>query len=268
MAKVHARQSFLGPRSESILHALRVGVIGVGGGGSHIVQQLAHAGVGNFVLADPDVFESHNLNRTVGARLSDVSKRRSKVDIAKRLIRGVNPAACVRPMKKKWADVRLLLAACDALVGGVDTYLQRSEIEAFARRYLIPYVDIGMDVDGASGAYTISGQVIASIPGQPCFRCLGFITVEKLSLEAAHYGNVGGRPQVVWSNGLLASAAVSTLIKWFCPWNADRPAATYLDYDGNRDRLTEHNRLLYLREISCQHFATRDSLGDPFWTSS
>ena len=39
------RQSFLGPDSDTILHEATIGVIGLGGGGSHIVQQSAHLGI-------------------------------------------------------------------------------------------------------------------------------------------------------------------------------------------------------------------------------
>ena len=50
----HDRQSFLGATSEQDLKRAKVGVIGLGGGGSHVIQQLAHLGVANYVLVDPD----------------------------------------------------------------------------------------------------------------------------------------------------------------------------------------------------------------------
>jgi len=262
---VYSRQSFLGNHSARTLAELRVGIVGVGGGGSHVAQQLAHAGVGHFVVADPDVLKAHNLNRTVGARWDDVIRKTAKGRIAARLIRGVNPKAKVAARRARWADVILELASCDLLVGCVDTYQQRAELEAFARRYQIPYIDIGMDVTGENHEYVISGQVIASVPGYPCMRCLGFLTDAKLAREAEDYGKAGPRPQVVWSNGTLASAAVGVIIRWFCPWHPAETGLTYLDYDGNRDRLTGHNRLLYLSEISCAHYAHLGSVGDPFW---
>src|SRR5262249_31739922 len=46
-----SRQSFLGPDSSEALAAATIGVVGVGGGGSQIVQQLAHVGIGGYVLA-------------------------------------------------------------------------------------------------------------------------------------------------------------------------------------------------------------------------
>lgn len=44
------RQSFLGPESDALLNGSTVGIAGLGGGGSHVAQQLAHVGIGSFVL--------------------------------------------------------------------------------------------------------------------------------------------------------------------------------------------------------------------------
>jgi len=41
-----SRQNFLGPRAQDILVNTRAAIVGLGGGGSHIAQQLAHIGVG------------------------------------------------------------------------------------------------------------------------------------------------------------------------------------------------------------------------------
>jgi molybdopterin-synthase adenylyltransferase len=46
MSERYARQSFLGPKSKEVFKNCRVCIIGLGGGGSHVVQQLAHIGIG------------------------------------------------------------------------------------------------------------------------------------------------------------------------------------------------------------------------------
>src|SRR5438093_47115 len=86
-----ARQSFLGPQSQQAFSELRVAIVGLGGGGSHIAQQLAHLGVGHFVLFDPDRIEESNLNRLVGGTSDDVRRSEWKADISSRVIRLVNP---------------------------------------------------------------------------------------------------------------------------------------------------------------------------------
>jgi tRNA A37 threonylcarbamoyladenosine dehydratase len=53
------RQGFLGAQSENVLAARRIGIAGLGGGGSHVAQQLAHVGIKSFVIADKDAMEDN-----------------------------------------------------------------------------------------------------------------------------------------------------------------------------------------------------------------
>jgi hypothetical protein len=259
-----SRQSFLGANSEEALKSLTVGIIGLGGGGSHMVQQLAHVGVGTFLLLDPQPIDDSNLNRLVGGTARDVQRAESKTVIARRLIRGINPKARVRAIQKDWREAAEWLRDCDVLIGCVDTYRARSELEIQARRYLIPYLDLGMDVhEQPGGSFLIAGQVILSLPGEPCMRCIGFLRDELLEAEARRYGDAGGRPQVVWPNGLLASAAVGVLVQLFTPWHNPVNGPVYLEYDGNQQTLKPSNRLAYVGS-GCPHFSCED-LGDPWF---
>jgi hypothetical protein len=262
-----SRQSFLGAQSDEVLATTRAGIIGLGGGGSHIAQQLAHLGVGNFFLFDGDRVEETNLNRLVGATAKDVRKRTSKTDVARRLIKGINPHAKVVRIPRLWQEQPADLRSCDVVFGCVDSYLARDEIERACRRFLIPYIDIGMDVTELGSQYVISGQVILSMPGEICMRCMGFLNEAVLGEEARQYGAAGHRPQVVWPNGLLASAAVGTFVQLVTPWNDSQPVP-YLEYDGTRQALFPSNRLAYLVGKQCDHFSSSTDLGDPFWNSS
>src|SRR5688500_10935071 len=47
----------------TVLGRLKVGVVGLGGTGSAVVEQLARLGVGELLLCDPQEFESTNVNR-------------------------------------------------------------------------------------------------------------------------------------------------------------------------------------------------------------
>ena len=102
---IFLRQSFLGEKSESIFRDARVAIVGLGGGGSHIAQQLAHIGVGKFLLIDPDIMELKNLNRTVGSKRIDPTLRRLKVKVSRRLIKGIKPFAHVRCISARWEEV-------------------------------------------------------------------------------------------------------------------------------------------------------------------
>lgn len=262
-SRVYDRQSFLGKRSQFLFDNIRIGIIGYGGGGSHIGQQLAHIGVKNIVIFDDDKVEDTNLNRLVGAWFSDVKNALPKTDVAERAIKKVLPTANVVLINNRWQDDPDLLQACDVVFGNVDSYAERQQAEAECRRYLIPYIDIGMDVYQIDDdPHAIVGQVILSLPGSPCMSCFGFLTEKKLAQEAAKYGKVGGRPQVVWPNGVLASTAVGLFVNLVTNWTQDEGTPNYLSYNGNTGMIQEHVRAKYLTCKDCSHFPL-DQIGAP-----
>lgn len=258
---IYERQSFLGTNSEFLLDNITIGIIGYGGGGSHIGLQLAHLGVSNLVVFDDDRIESSNLNRLVGGWQQDVDKCLEKTEIAKRTIKNVLPDANVVTVQSRWQENPEILQSCDVIVGCVDSFLERQQLEAECRRYLIPLIDIGMDVHTFGNKFSMSGQVILSMPGGACMHCLGFLTDEKLSREAAKYGNIGGRPQVVWPNGVLASTAVGIIIDIITGWTLQNDKSIYLVYNGNTGALTDHIRLDYTPK-NCEHYRLTET-GQP-----
>lgn len=261
MNERYSRQSFLGNDAQDRIEAAVIGVAGLGGGGSHAVQQLSHIGFRNFELFDGDRVEDSNLNRLIGATVGDARARRPKIEVAARMIRGLQPKAVINAHFGKWQEHSDRLKRCHIIFGCVDGYSERDQLEQFARRYLIGYIDIGMDVIvGADGQPVVGGQVIVSMPGRPCMRCMGFITPEKLSLEAQRYGDAGSRPQVVWPNGILASSAVGFAMDLLCNWTSACQAPVFLEYDGNKGTL--RHRARQLNQASCMHFLP-DEVGEP-----
>lgn len=263
-----SRQSFLGAESDKILSSLRIAIVGLGGGGSHIAQQLAHVGIGNFVLIDFDRIDASNLNRLVGATAKDVKRATLKVEIIRKRIKAINPAAVVKSIAKPWQETEaaIWLSDCDAIFGCVDRFTDRRDLEVTARRYLIPYIDIGMDVHSLSAKeFGIGGQVVVSMPGELCLRCMGFLTDELINKEAQAYGAAGGRPQVIWPNGVLASLAVGMFMQLFTPWHAGHRSFQYAEYDGNVPEVKVSSRMPYIEQKKCMHFAGVNSLGDPFF---
>lgn len=258
------RQSFLGPESDRILEAATIGVVGLGGGGSHVVQQLNHLGVGGMVLVDPDRVEDTNTNRLIGATLQDVQEKAFKTDIAERMVRGLQPDCRLTLIADSWHAAIEPLRNCDVVVGAVDSFAVRDELERFNRANLIPYIDIGMDVHSLPGGeYLISGQVILSLPDDPCLHCFGVLTEERLRQEAQRYGQAGSRPQVVWPNGVLASAAVGMVVQLLTPWHRIDRAGIYLEYDGNWGTVMQSPRLKRVKLPCLHHLA--EGRGDPFF---
>ena len=256
-----SRQSFLGSDSGQRIARCTIGVPGLGGGGSHVIQQLAHVGFQDYVIYDGDMVEESNLNRLVGAKSIDVPAQTPKLHIAKMMILGLQPQARIRGFAGRWQDNPEPLRECQIVIGGVDSYQGRHELEVACRRYMMHYIDIGMDVHGQDSP-VIGGQVILSSPGNLCMRCMGFLTDQKIAEEAARYGKAGPRPQVVWPNGVLASTAVGLAVDLVTNWTRRALPHAYLVYDGNQGTVKESVTLRNLKITACPHYSGID-VGDP-----
>lgn len=268
MSEQFIRQSFLGEGSEDVLFNTRVAIIGYGGGGSHAGQQSAHVGFGDILVIDPDIVEEKNLNRLVGATHDDVKNATPKVEVAERIISGIFPKGSVSGIRAEWASQIERLRDRHIIIGCVDSFAERAALERFSRRFLIPYIDIGMDVIGREDRFQIVGQTVLSTPDHACLRCLGIIDDETLAREerARQYGDAGSKPQVVWPNGVLASTAVGLAVQLVTPWQGKTSLSAHLEYNGNRGTLVEsgRHRAFVAKRMTCSHY-NPDELGDPLY---
>ena len=256
------RQSFLGADSDRILANAHIGIVGLGGGGSHLVQQLSHAGICHITAYDGDRIdaEGSNLNRTVGAREGDVTAQTLKIDVARRLFAGLHGGGVFQGYSCRWQENPLPLRACDLVFGCVDSIAERHQLEAACRRFLMPYIDLGMDVNAQEHPPRMYGQVILSMPGDLCLQCLGFVEQHAQPV----YGDAGGRPQVIWPNGVLASVAVGLAMELLTDWTTSLRGSQYLVYDGNARTVNEDRRMPYRRQHKCPHYSGTD-IGDPIY---
>jgi hypothetical protein len=262
MRKRYSRQSFLGEAGQAAIEKTRVCVSGLGGGGSIIAPELAHLGFHNIALFDADYGDETNLNRTMTLVEADIAAGTLKVEAAKRRILEINPRANVEIYACRWQEKLEIVQASDLVFGSVDSFSERQQLEACCRRYLIPYIDIGMDIHSAGeGPPGMGGQVILSMPGYACMFCMGFLTEEKLGREAAHYGAAGGKPQVVWANAVLASTAVGIAVDLLTGWTQSVRGAIYLSYRGNTGTVTPHSRLPHIPKV-CVHYPV-DEVANP-----
>ena len=252
------RQGFLGKKAQEKIRNIRVGVIGFGGGGSHIGQQLWHIGFENVVIFDPDVVEETNTNRLVGVNCPhDIENKTPKTKIASRLHSQITGNEFLEAYQCRWQEESEQLKTCHLIIGCVDSYCQRDQLERFCRQYMIPYLDIGLDVSIVDDEPPqMAGQVILSMPGYSCMRCLGFIDDEKLNLERSDYGDAGPQAQVVWGNGVLASLAVGIAVDLVCDWTGALKLPVYLAYNGNTGEVKTHVRMDFIKSCECQHHST------------
>jgi len=83
---------------------------------------------------------------------------------------------------------------------------------------------------------------------------------KRLEREAEQYGAAGGRPQVVWPNGVLASTAVGIVLELLTPWH--RARFIYMEYDGNRRTVSPSHWMTALEHRECPHYQPAET-GDP-----
>mgnify|MGYP002716596176 CR=1 FL=1 len=157
----HDRQvRAFGAAGQRIVGSLRVGVVGVGGTGSVLIQQLAHLGVSDFTLIDPDAVETTNLNRLAGAGAGDVGH--PKIAVAERVIHSAAPAARIRAMGRDVvdADAAAELRGLDFVFLCTDSHASRAVVGQLAYQHLVPTIDMGVSVTVRDGAVThITGRV-------------------------------------------------------------------------------------------------------------
>ena len=134
---VHDRQvRAFGADGHEALADLRVGIVGVGGTGSAVAEQLMRLGVRSLVVIDDDRITATNISRVYGSGLGDIG--RPKVDVvsanADRIGLGTDVTACDgriayrEPLEK--------LRGCDVIFGCTDDHLGRFNLSRFAFWYL------------------------------------------------------------------------------------------------------------------------------------
>ena len=126
-----------GSEGQAVVQALRIGIVGLGGTGSVVAEQLARMGVRDFVLIDDDLLEETNLSRVYGARASAVGRK--KVDVVKQHLTSLG-AARVEAIADSaiYQRVLLRLRDRDLVFCCVDNDRSRAILNRFAHQYLIP----------------------------------------------------------------------------------------------------------------------------------
>lgn len=185
-AERFARQILMfGRVGQQILRELSVGVVGVGGGGSLLVEMLAHLGVGRIVVIDYDIIDETNLSRIVGATSADVG--RLKIDVARDLVEHIDPTIDVDAIEGDIAyiDDARRLRDCDFAFLATDNILSRYAFNLVCHQYLVPGIQVGAKVTGdATGGIELIHVMERPVTlAGPCLDCAGAIPEDELARE-------------------------------------------------------------------------------------
>jgi ThiF family len=175
-------------KSAQRLRHATIGFIGSSGTGSPAAEVLARAGVGRFVLVDPQRAARSNLERMHGLYYADLEAEPLpyKVELVRRLIRAINPAAKVTALVGNALQDNVIdeLVRCDAVLDCGDSIHGRVLMSDLAKHYLLPSLDVGVAMDGTGGK--LAHQLAAFTqyaPDLPCAFCNGLIDTTAMAEE-------------------------------------------------------------------------------------
>jgi hypothetical protein len=225
--EAHDRQvRALGADGQSVLRQLHVGVVGAGGTGSPVIEQLARLGVGAITVIDDDIVTPSSVARGYGSTRADIG--RPKVEVAAANVQRIGLGTEVTPIKDNLRSLAAIKALrhCDVAFCCVDGHAARLVLNRWAYWHLAPVIDIGVLVSSTAGRINgINGRLTWLAPKAACLLCRGRIDgrlahVEQLDPEERRRLTEQGyapelpepEPSIVTYTTLLASIATTELL--------------------------------------------------------
>ena len=215
-----------GPEIQLLLRRLHVGVVGVGGTGSAVIEQLTRLGVGHISIFDGEHLAGSNVTRVYGSTLADVG--RGKAALQTDRLRRIGFGTVLRSFPHHITDEETArhLRDCDLVFGCTDKHAPRGILGRLAVRYLLPVFDLAVKVHSEQQVIRgIWGRVTTLLPGEACLFCRGTITAKHIRAETLppeqrareiHEGYAPelttDEPAVVMFTTAVAAQAVSELL--------------------------------------------------------
>lgn len=142
-----------------------IAIVGVGGTGSYILDQVAKTWVDRILLIDGDQFENHNAFRAPGAAAQEVLQAgRNKAEYFAeeyaRMHTGIEAYAANLTME----NVHLLESATFVFLAAADA-AERPAVMSWLRDHSIPFIDVGLGVSATDSGLTGIAKVTTYLPG-------------------------------------------------------------------------------------------------------
>ncbi|WP_445168713.1 ThiF family adenylyltransferase [Mycolicibacterium sp. Dal123E01] len=218
----------LGFGVQKVISDLTVAVVGVGGTGSAVAEQLVRLGVRRLLVVDPDTLSLSNVTRVYGSTPQDVDQ--PKVEVIARHLTRIAPDLLVRPIQGTITTERVAreLLGADVVFGCTDDNAGRLRLSRLPYYYGIPVIDCGvlLNSDADDVIDGVFGRVTTIHPGGACLVCRGRVDLamadaelrppeEQQRLEREDYAPAlpGVEPALVTFTTMTASWAVSELLE-------------------------------------------------------
>ena len=207
---------------------LRIAVVGAGGTGSAVAEQLVRLGARHMILVDADTLSESNLTRVYGTTPGQVG--RPKAEVLAEHLQSIAPdlrCRAIRGMSTSEGVARALTGA-DLIFGCTDDNAGRLVLSRFSSYYLTPVIDLAvlLSSDSENRLEGIHGRVTVMSPGHACLLCRGRVDTARAAAEAMTpterdrladegYAPALGQaePAVVSFTTITAALAVSELLE-------------------------------------------------------
>lgn len=218
----------LGTEVQKVITEMVFVVVGCGGTGSAVAEQLVRLGARHLILIDPDVLSETNTTRVYGSTADDVG--RPKVDVLGDHLGRIAPSLSLTRIQdtvNTEGTARALLDA-DVVFGCTDDNAGRLRLSRLPYYYRVPVIDCGvkLDSDAEDIINGIFGRITVLHPGTACLLCRERVDIqlaaaelrdpdEQRRLEGEHYAPAlpGVEPALVAFTTMVAAYAVSELIE-------------------------------------------------------
>ncbi|MDR2239632.1 MAG: ThiF family adenylyltransferase [Zoogloeaceae bacterium] len=141
----------------------KIAIIGLGGTGSYVLDQVAKTPVLEIHLFDADIFEQHNAFRAPGAASAeDLRERLCKVEFFKRRYEPMRCSIFTHDYFITEANVSEL-DVFDFVFVCVDKGSARRTITSYLKKQGVAFVDVGMAIELVSGSSTLAGMCRATL---------------------------------------------------------------------------------------------------------
>jgi hypothetical protein len=183
---LHRQVKALGQSFQQQLEGMDIGVVGLGGTGSAVAEQLARMGANKLRLVDHDKLEPSNLSRVCGSKQRDVLKKRAKVEVVASYLKEINPTIEVKTLKQSVMTRSALqwLANCDFVFSCLDRHAPRAVVNELSYQCFIPIIDVGIGIRRQTDG-SVTGAARATLIGPllPCLVCQEIVRPEMITAE-------------------------------------------------------------------------------------
>jgi molybdopterin/thiamine biosynthesis adenylyltransferase len=245
-----ARQRDALGKAHDRLRALTVGLVGAGGLGSPIAEELVRMGAKEVINIEHDRLDTpSNVRRVFGSRQDHLNQvpPPAKVDVVGDHLDAIGLDTTVTRVD---ADVRVesafrKLLDCDVVICATDTHGSRAVLNDLASTYLLPVIDVGVRAGAGRNAElsALLAEIRVLTPDTPCLWCRNVLDPfviraenlppdERAQLAADGYlpGGFGEpEPSVVALTVLGAGLAACALLTLLSEEGDVAPSAYWID---------------------------------------